>query len=104
MEGWDVAHVGALGLRAAADKIVCGRRRTTTGFWSVPTPTSVRCWPPRTNLVRPWSWSAGWSGGGSRTLLGILIANLPQVQEELRLGSIVVIGDDSLRIRGLPIG
>ena len=37
-------------------------------------------------------------------LAGILIANLPPVEEDLRLGSIVVIGDDTLRIRRLPIG
>jgi hypothetical protein len=37
-------------------------------------------------------------------LAGILIANLPQVEDDLRLGSIVVIGDDTLRIRRLPIG
>ena len=37
-------------------------------------------------------------------LAGLLLANLPQVDEGLRLGSIVVVGDDSLRIRRLPIG
>jgi predicted nuclease of predicted toxin-antitoxin system len=33
-----------------------------------------------------------------------LVDVLPQVEEDLRLGSIVVVGDDSLRIRCLPIG
>jgi hypothetical protein len=33
-----------------------------------------------------------------------LVDVLPQVEEDLRLGSIVVIDDDSLRIRRLPIG
>ena len=33
-----------------------------------------------------------------------LVDVLPQVEEDLRLGSIVVVGDDSLRIRRLPIG
>jgi predicted nuclease of predicted toxin-antitoxin system len=37
-------------------------------------------------------------------LAGLLIANLPPVEEDLLAGSIVVIGDDSLRIRRLPIG
>ena len=37
-------------------------------------------------------------------LAGLLLANLSQIDEDLRLGSIVVIGDDSLRIRRLPIG
>lgn len=37
-------------------------------------------------------------------IAGLLIVNLPHVDEDLRLGSIVVIGDDSIRIRRLPIG
>ncbi|MEQ3551666.1 DUF5615 family PIN-like protein [Pseudonocardia nematodicida] len=39
-----------------------------------------------------------------RELAGILVANLPQVDEDLRPGSIVVIGDDSIRVRRLSIG
>lgn len=35
-------------------------------------------------------------------LAGLLVANLPPVEEDLRLGSIVVIGDDFLRVRRLP--
>jgi hypothetical protein len=37
-------------------------------------------------------------------LAAILLANLPVVADDLALGSIVVIGDDSLRVRRLPIG
>jgi hypothetical protein len=37
-------------------------------------------------------------------LAGLLLANQSQVEEDLRLESIVVIGDDSLRVRRLPIG
>jgi hypothetical protein len=37
-------------------------------------------------------------------LAGMLIANVPQVEGDVRLGSIVVTGDDSLRIRRLSIG
>ena len=36
-------------------------------------------------------------------LAGLLIANLPQVADDLQLGSVVVIEDDSLRVRRLPI-
>lgn len=104
VEGWDVAHVGALGLRAAADKIVLRAAQddhrvlvsADTDFGALlaashePGPSVV--------LVRRVV------GRRVEELAGILIANLPQVEEELRLGSIVVIGDDSLRIRRLPIG
>lgn len=37
-------------------------------------------------------------------LAGILLANLPPIVEDLDHGCIVVIGEDSLRIRPLPIG
>jgi hypothetical protein len=41
----------------------------------------------------------------SPQLAGLLIANLPEVEDDdLQRGSIVVIGDDSLRVRRLPIG
>ena len=37
-------------------------------------------------------------------LADILVANLTPIEDDLKHGSIVVIGDDSLRIRQLPIG
>lgn len=37
-------------------------------------------------------------------LAALLLANLPEVEEDLRAGSVMVIGDDSLRVRRLPIG
>jgi hypothetical protein len=37
-------------------------------------------------------------------LAGILVANLPPIEEDLDGGCIAVIGDDSVRIRQLPIG
>lgn len=37
-------------------------------------------------------------------LAALLLANLPHVDDELRSGSIIVIGDDSLTVRRLPIG
>lgn len=104
MEGWDVAHVRSLGLRAASDEVVlrraCDDARTLvsadTDFGALlaashePGPSVV--------LVRRVV------GRRVHELAGILIANLPQVEEDLGLGSIVVIGDDSLRVRRLPIG
>ncbi len=104
VEGWDVAHVHALGLRAATDKVVLRTARdddrvlvsADTDFGALlaashePGPSVV--------LVRRVI------GRRVEDLAGILIANLPQVGDDLRLGSIVVIGDDSLRIRRLPIG
>jgi predicted nuclease of predicted toxin-antitoxin system len=103
-EGWDVVHVGALGLRAASDRLVLQAARddgrvlvsADTDFGTLlaashePGPSVV--------LVRRVI------GRRVEQLAGLLVANLPQVAEDLRLGSIIVIGDDSLRVRRLPIG
>jgi predicted nuclease of predicted toxin-antitoxin system len=104
VQGWDVGHVRALGLRAAKDEAVLETARNDgrvlvsadTDFGALlaashdPGPSIV--------LVRRVV------GRRVEDMAGILIANLPQVEEDLRLGSIVVIGDDSLRIRRLPVG
>jgi predicted nuclease of predicted toxin-antitoxin system len=103
-DGWDVVHVGSLGLRAASDRVVLQTARddgrilvsADTDFGTLlaashePGPSVV--------LVRRVI------GRRVEQLAGLLLANLPQVDDDLRLGSIVVIGDDSLRIRRLPIG
>jgi predicted nuclease of predicted toxin-antitoxin system len=103
-EGWDVAHIGALGLRAASDRLVLQAARddgrvlvsADTDFGTLlaashePGPSVV--------LVRRVI------GRRVEQLAGLLLANLPQVEADLQHGSIVVIGDDSLRIRPLPIG
>ncbi|MDQ2709809.1 MAG: hypothetical protein M3Z25_20245 [Actinomycetota bacterium] len=36
-------------------------------------------------------------------LAALMVDNLPRVEDDLRLGSIVVIGEDRLRVRRLPI-
>ena len=103
-DGWDVVHVGSLGLRAASDRVVLQTARdddrilvsADTDFGTLlaashePGPSVV--------LVRRVI------DRRVEQLVSLLIANLPQVDEDLRLGSIVVIGDDSLRVRRLPIG
>jgi predicted nuclease of predicted toxin-antitoxin system len=73
-EGWDVTHVASLGLRSASDRVVLQAARDDGRV-----------------LV------------SADTDFGMLLANLSQVEEHLRLRSIVVIGD-SLRVRRLPIG
>jgi predicted nuclease of predicted toxin-antitoxin system len=103
-EGWDVVHVRELGLHAATDRVVLDTARADdrvlvsadTDFGALlaashePGPSIV--------LVRRVV------GRRVEVLAGLLLANLPAVEEDLRVGSIVVIGEDSLRIRRLPIG
>ena len=103
-EGWDIVHVGSLGLRAASDRVVLQRARddgrvlvsADTDFGTLL--AASRESGPSVVLVRRVI------GRRVEQLAGLLVANLPQVADDLRHGSIVVIGDDSLRIRRLPIG
>jgi len=103
-EGWDVAHVRSLGLHAASDRVVLDRARADgrvlvsadTDFGGLlaashePGPSVV--------LVRRVA------NRRAEELAGILLANLPPIADDLDHGCIVVVGDDSLRIRLLPIG
>jgi predicted nuclease of predicted toxin-antitoxin system len=103
MEGWGVAHVGALGLRAASDKVVL-RTAQDDNRVLVSADTDFGALLAASHEPGPSVLARRVVGRRVGDLAGILIANLPQVEEDLQLGSIVVIGDDSLRIRRLPIG
>lgn len=102
--GWDVVHIRALGLHAAPDHVVLETaRRDTRILVSADTDfgallASSHAIGPSVVLVRRVI------GRRVADLAGILIANLPPIEDDLVRGSIVVIGDDSLRIRSLPIG
>jgi predicted nuclease of predicted toxin-antitoxin system len=102
--GWDVVHVASLGLRSAPDRTVLETARRD-GRFLVSADTdfgallaSSHAIDPSVVLVRRVI------GRRVNDLADILIANLPPIEDDLKRGSIVVIGDDSLRIRQLPIG
>ena len=101
---WDVTHVRSLGLRAAPDHIVLETAlrdervliSADTDFGALL--ASSHATGPSVVLVRRVI------GRRVNDVAGILIANLPPIEDDLDRGSIVVIGDDSVRIRQLPIG
>lgn len=102
--GWDVVHVASLGLRSAPDRAVLDAARHD-GRYLVSADTdfgallaSSHAAGPSVVLVRRVI------GRRVNDLANILTANLPPIEDDLKRGSIVVIGDDSLRIRQLPIG
>ena len=102
--GWDVVHVASLGLRSAPDQTVLEAARrdgrllvsADTDFGALL--ASSHAVDPSVILVRRVI------GRRVNDLTNLLIANLPPIEDDLKRGSIVVIGDDSLRIRQLPIG
>jgi predicted nuclease of predicted toxin-antitoxin system len=102
--GWDVVHVGALGLRAASDKIVLRTAHddarilvsADTDFGALLAASHEA--GPSVVLVRRVA------DRRAEDLARILLVNLPPLEDDLRQGCIVVIGEDSLRIRPLPIG
>ncbi|MBW0088430.1 DUF5615 family PIN-like protein [Pseudonocardia sp. KRD-184] len=101
--GWDVVHVASMGLRAASDRVVLEAARTDdrilvsadTDFGTLLATSHAP--HPSVVLVRRVA------GRRVEELAGLLLANLPAVEDDLLRGSVVVIGDDSIRIRSLPI-
>ena len=102
--GWDVVHVRSLGLSAAPDRAVLETARqdrrhlvsADTDFGALL--ASSHATGPSVVLIRRVV------GRRVHDLANLLIANLPPIEDDLERGSIVAIGDDSLRIRQLPIG
>lgn len=102
-EGWDVVHVSAIGLRAALDPEVLRAARdddrvlvsADTDFGGLlatnhdPGPSVV--------LVRRVA------NKRVEEMADILLANLPLVADDLDAGCVVVIGDNTMRVRRLPI-
>lgn len=103
-EGWDVVHVRGFGLQAAPDEVVLWTARedgrilvsADTDFGALLAASHAA--GPSVVLVRRVV------GRRVDDLAALLAANLPGVAADLDAGSIVVIGDDNLRVRRLPIG
>jgi predicted nuclease of predicted toxin-antitoxin system len=95
--------VASLGLQAAADEVVMEAARqdarilvsADTDFGALLAASHASS--PSMVLVRRIA------GRRVDDLAGLLLANLPEVEEDLMAGSVVVIGEDSLRVRRLPI-
>lgn len=100
--GHDVAHVRELNLAAAPDSEVLqlaqDERRVLisadTDFGTLLARTGST--EPSVVLLRRAQ------GRRSAQIAGLLIANLPQLEEDLAAGAVVVIRDDSVRVRRLP--
>jgi predicted nuclease of predicted toxin-antitoxin system len=103
-QSWDVTHVRALGLRDADDEVVMETARqddrilisADTDFGALLATSHAAT--PSVVLVRRVS------GRRVEDLAAILLANLPGLEADLAKGAIVAIGEDSLRVRSLPIG
>ena len=67
LEGWDVAHVRALGLRAATDKVVLEAARNDHRVLVSADTDFGPCSPPPTIPARPSCSSAAWSGAAWRS-------------------------------------
>lgn len=99
---WDVVHVSSLGLRATPDETVLraarGDDRTLvsadTDFGALLAASHHT--GPSVVLVRRVA------GRSVDALAALLVANLPSVVDDLRVGSVVVLGDESLRCAGYP--
>jgi predicted nuclease of predicted toxin-antitoxin system len=102
--GWDVAHVGTLGLQAAPDADVLDAAQrdgrvlisADTDFGQIL--ARSRAASPSVVLVRRVL------DRRAEALAEVLASNLPALADELANGCVVAIADDAVRIRRLPIG
>ena len=100
---WDVLHIRDLGLASAEDPVVLERARldvrilvsADTDFGAILAATQAES--PSVVLVRRIA------NRRAAEMARLLIDALPSLAEDLAAGSIVVIGDSTLRIRRLPI-
>jgi predicted nuclease of predicted toxin-antitoxin system len=101
--GHDAVHVRDLGLQAATDSVVLDHARSEsrvlvsadTDFGGLLARTGAKS--PSVLLIRRLT------GRRATDQSGIIQANLQQVAEDLAAGAIVVLGDDWIRIRRLPL-
>lgn len=101
--GWDVEHVRRLALAAAPDAEVLATAReqervlvsADTDFGALL--AASRATAPSVVLVRRVT------GRRAEDLAALLIANLTPLVDELTAGAVVAIGDDSVRVRRLPL-
>ncbi|MDO8307762.1 MAG: DUF5615 family PIN-like protein [Actinomycetota bacterium] len=100
---WDAVHVRDLGLASADDPSVLEQARgderilisADTDFGTLLAATQAES--PSVVLVRRVA------NRRSAELAELLLASLPPLADELGAGSVVVIGDSTVRIRRLPI-
>jgi predicted nuclease of predicted toxin-antitoxin system len=101
--GWDVVHVRALGLEHAKDPVVLETARSQsrvlvsadTDFGALLAASHHA--GPSVVLVRRLV------GRRADEIAAVLLANLPGLEDDLKAGSMIAIGDDAIRIRRLPI-
>lgn len=102
--GWDVVHVRDRGLHAAVDEAVLQLAAdesrilvsADTDFGQILSQT--RAARPSVVLVRRVA------GRRVEALADLLLLQLPVVEPDLDAGCVVAIGEDSLRVRRLPLG
>lgn len=101
--GHDVSHVREIGLQAAADELVLARaqaeRRVVvsadTDFGTLLSRSGAKL--PSVLLIRRLA------GRRAAEQAATILANLPAVVEDLEAGAIVVLTDEWVRIRRLPM-
>lgn len=102
--GHDVAHTRELGLSRADDSLVLQRAAdedrvlisADTDFGTLLAATSAA--RPSVLLLRLRSWRP------AADLAEVLLANLDEIADDLASGAIVVLEDERVRIRPLPLG
>ena len=102
--GWDVVHVRERGLQAASDAVVL-RAALDERRVPVSADTDLGQLLARSRASAPSVVLVGRVVGRRvEELADVLLAHLPRVESELETGCVVATGEESLRVRSLPLG
>ena len=102
--GHEVTHVRDLGLSAAIDEVVLERARVEDRIL-ISADTDFGTLLARSHATSP-SFVLIRRAAGRRVAdqAALILGNLALVEDDLRAGAVVVLGEATLRIRRLPIG
>jgi predicted nuclease of predicted toxin-antitoxin system len=102
--GHDVLHVRDLGMQSATDEVVIGLAQAEDRVL-VSADTDFGTLLARSHASAPsFLLMRRASGRRAAEQAALILANCESVRNELAAGAIVVLGEETLRIRRLPIG
>ena len=100
--GYDAVHVREIGLRDAQDDVILKQARDEARV-VITQDTDYGTLLAASHAHRPSVILLRMRDGRPETHSSVLLANLPDVEDDLTRGAIVVMGDELVRVRRLPV-
>lgn len=100
--GWDVVHVGDIGLQRAEDSLVLDRARLDARV-CITLDADFHALLATTEAKSPSAVRVRIEGLDGKAICELLLKVWPQIESALRDGALVTITERSVRVRTLPI-